>query len=69
MSTSDKNANSADSAMDDALAGFNAEKRATLVRLITSTAFAAPIVSSFAMDALTISKAHASPGNGSGKPI
>ena len=50
----------------DALAGVDAAKRETLNRLITGTAFVAPIVASFAMDGLTISKAQAQTGNGSG---
>jgi hypothetical protein len=52
--------------IDDALAGIDAGKRQTLSRLITGTAFVAPIVASFAMDGLTISKAQAQPANGSG---
>jgi hypothetical protein len=52
--------------IDDALAGVDAGKRETLTRLITGTAFVAPIVASFAMDGLTISKAQALPANGSG---
>ena len=52
--------------IDDALAGVDAAKRATLTRLIAGTAFVAPVVASFAMDGLTISKAQAQPANGSG---
>ena len=52
--------------IDDALAGIDAGKRQTLSRLITGTAFVAPVVASFAMDGLTISKAQAQPANGSG---
>jgi hypothetical protein len=52
--------------IDAALAGVDEAKRATLTRLITGTAFVAPIVASFAMDGLTISKAQAVPANGSG---
>jgi hypothetical protein len=55
--------------IDDALAGIDAGKRQTLSRLITGTAFVAPIVVSFAMDGLTISKAQAQPANGSGALI
>ena len=47
----------------DALAGIDKEKRATLARLIGGSAFVAPIVVSFAMDALTVSNAHAAPPN------
>jgi hypothetical protein len=52
--------------IDDALAGVDGAKRETLTRLITGTAFVAPIVASFAMDGLTISKAQAAGANGSG---
>jgi hypothetical protein len=52
--------------INDALAGVDEAKRATLTRLITGTAFVAPIVASFAMDGLTISKAQAAIANGSG---
>jgi hypothetical protein len=52
--------------IDAALAGVDEAKRATLNRLITGTAFVAPIVASFAMDGLTISKAQATTANGSG---
>ena len=47
--------------------GSTLAKRQTLSRLITGTAFVAPIVASFAMDGLTISKAQAQPANGSGR--
>jgi Chaperone of endosialidase len=52
--------------IDAALAGIDAAKRETLNRMITGTAFVAPIVASFAMDGLTVSKAQALPANGSG---
>ena len=52
--------------IDEALAGVDDAKRATLTRLLTGTAFVAPIVASFAIDGLTISKAQAIPANGSG---
>jgi hypothetical protein len=52
--------------IDEALAGVDDAKRATLTRLLTGTAFVAPIVASFAMDGLTISKAQAAIANGSG---
>ncbi|HEY4403792.1 MAG TPA: hypothetical protein VGN55_03985 [Xanthobacteraceae bacterium] len=52
--------------IDAALAGVDEAKRATLSRLLTGTAFVAPVVASFAMDGLTISKAQALPANGSG---
>ncbi|HEY4404671.1 MAG TPA: tail fiber domain-containing protein [Xanthobacteraceae bacterium] len=57
---------SKDERTNDALAGIDAAKRETLNRLITGTAFVAPIVASFAMDGLTISKAQAETANGSG---
>jgi hypothetical protein len=52
--------------IEEALAGVDEAKRATLTRLLTGTAFVAPIVVSFAMDGLTISKAQAATANGSG---
>jgi hypothetical protein len=48
---------------NDALAGFDEGKRKTLTRLLTGSAFVAPIVTSFAMDALTVSQAHAGASN------
>jgi hypothetical protein len=44
-------------------------KRRALFGMITKTAFVAPVVASFALDALSMDKAHAAVGNGSGKPI
>ena len=55
--------NEAEDNNNDALAGFDEAKRQTLTRLVTGSAFAAPIVTSFAMDALTISHAHATGSN------
>jgi hypothetical protein len=54
--------------LDDALAGIDEDKRATLSRLITGTSFVAPVVVSFAMQGLTISTADATfrVANGSG---
>ena len=60
MSESDK--------VDEALAGVDEAKRGTLTRLLTGSAFVAPIVASFAIDGLTISKAQAFIANGSGLP-
>jgi hypothetical protein len=54
--------------IDDALAGVDDARRAVLTGLITGTAFVAPIVASFAIDGLTISKARAFIPNGSGVP-
>jgi hypothetical protein len=52
--------------LEQALDGIDESKRATLTRLLTGTAFVTPIVASFAMDGLTISKAQAQARNGSG---
>ena len=53
--------------IDQATTGLDEKKRATLSRLVTGTAFVAPVVASFAMDGLTISKAVAlANGTGSG---
>jgi Chaperone of endosialidase len=49
--------------IDDALAGVDEAKRATLTRLIAGSAFAAPVLASFAIDALTISSAQACVSN------
>jgi hypothetical protein len=44
-------------------------KRRTLFGMITKTAFIAPVVASFALDALSVDKAHAvGVANGSGLP-
>ena len=45
---------------------IDAEKRRTLDNLVKGAAFAGPIVASFAMDGLAISKAQAQAANGSG---
>jgi hypothetical protein len=42
-----------------ALSGFDESKRRTLMRLLRGAAFVAPIVASFSMDGLTISKVRA----------
>jgi hypothetical protein len=52
--------------IDEAWAGVDEAKRATLTRLLTGTAFVTPIAASFAIDGLTISKAQAFIANGSG---
>src|ERR1700739_3650121 len=54
--------------IDQATSGLDESKRATLTRLVTGTAFVAPVVASFAMDGLTISKAVAA-ANGTGSGI
>jgi hypothetical protein len=51
---------------DEALKGIDENKRRTLMRLGLGAAFVTPIVASFAMDGLTISKVHAQGANGSG---
>ncbi|MCZ8314320.1 hypothetical protein [Phreatobacter sp.] len=45
---------------------IDAEKRRTLDTLVKGAAFAGPIVASFTMDGLAISKAQAQVANGSG---
>jgi hypothetical protein len=47
------------SQVEKALEGVDERKRATLSRLIVGTSFVVPVVASFAIDALTISKAMA----------
>jgi hypothetical protein len=49
-----------------ALDGIDEGKRRTLMRLGLGAAFVTPIVASFSMDGLTISKVHAQSPNGSG---
>jgi hypothetical protein len=44
---------------NEALDGLDASKRATLSRLATGAAFAAPVVASFTMQGLAIRPAHA----------
>jgi hypothetical protein len=51
---------------DDALKGIDEGKRLTLRRLALGAAFVVPVVASFSMDGLTISKVHAAAANGSG---
>ena len=55
-----------ESKKEDALDGIDERKRQTLMRLGLGAAFVAPIVASFSMDGLTISKVHAQTANGSG---
>jgi hypothetical protein len=59
---------SKDQNLADALDNIDAAKRSTLTRLITGTAFVTPVIASYALDALSISKAQAGAPNGSGKP-
>ena len=51
---------------EDALRGVDESKRRTLMRLGLGAAFVTPIVASFSLDGLTISKVHAQTANGSG---
>lgn len=57
-----------DSNIQQAVTGLDEGKREILTRLVTGTAFVAPIVASFAIDGLTISKAVAA-ANGTGSGI
>jgi len=61
---SEKNAH-----IDEALEGLDQDKRDTLRRLVRGTAFAAPIVASFAMQGISINPAHAQPGSSSNGTI
>lgn len=54
---------------EKALEGIDEAKRRTLMRLGLGAAFVTPIVASFTMDGLTISKVHAQTVNGSGLVI
>jgi len=49
-----------DSKNNQALEGLDQGKRETLNRLITGSAFVAPVVASFAMQGISIRPAHAS---------
>jgi hypothetical protein len=51
---------------EDVLKGVDENKRRTLMRLGLGAAFVTPIVASFSLDGLTISKVHAATANGSG---
>jgi hypothetical protein len=53
----------------EALDGLDASKRRTLMRLGLGAAFVTPLVASFSMDGLTISKVHAATATGSGMVI
>jgi hypothetical protein len=54
------------SKQERALTGINESKRRTIIRLGLGVAFVTPLVASFSMDGLTISKVHAAAANGSG---
>ena len=51
---------------EQALKGFDEAKRRTLIKLALGGAFITPVVASFSMDGLTISRVHAETANGSG---
>jgi len=51
---------------DQGLGDLDEKKRRTLIRLGVGAAFVAPIVASFSIDGLTISKVHAQAADGSG---
>jgi hypothetical protein len=53
-----------DSKTKEALDGLDPSKRATLSRLATGAAFAAPVVASFTMQGLAIRPAHAASSAG-----
>lgn len=50
---------------EEALSGFDESKRKTLIRLGLGAAFVTPVVASFSMEGLTISKVHAAAQNSS----
>jgi len=50
---------------NEALEGLDQGKRETLGRLITGSAFVAPVVASFAMQGMSIRPAHALPSSSS----
>ena len=52
--------------LEQALKGFDEAKRRTLTKLALGAAFVTPVVASFSMDGLTISRVHAETANGSG---
>jgi hypothetical protein len=54
------------SKQEDGLTGLDDSKRETLKRLALGAAFVTPVVASFSMDGLTISKVHAASRDGSG---
>jgi hypothetical protein len=68
MSDSDRKIADATAAAHEGLERSEIKRRA-LFGMITKTAFVAPVVASFALDALSIDKAHAAGvANGSGAP-
>ena len=51
--------------LEQALETIDTNKRETMRKLLTSAAFAVPVVVSFSIDGMTLGAAHASHGNGS----
>jgi len=49
--------------VDEALEAVDPSKRAFLRKVVVTTAFAAPVVASFAIDGMVVSKAIAQPTN------
>jgi Chaperone of endosialidase len=58
-----------DSKIEESLEGFDQNKRNTLTRLITGSAFVAPVVASFAMQGMSIRPAHAAVGSSSNATV
>jgi hypothetical protein len=54
------------SSQEEALEGIDESKRRTIRQLGLGAAFVTPVVASFSIDGLTISKVHAQSINGSG---
>ncbi len=50
--------------LDTNLEGFDEAKRQTMRRMVTAAAFAVPVVASFSIDSMTISRALAGVPNG-----
>ena len=51
------------------LNGVDDAKRQTMRRMVAAAAFAVPVVASFSIDSMTISRALAGPGNGGNSTI
>ena len=65
MSDSDKKIEDATAASHQGMERPDVKRRA-LFGMISKSAFVVPVVASFALDALSVDKAHAASGNGSG---
>ena len=50
--------------LERALETIDEEKRASMRKILTSAAFAIPVVVSFSIDGMTVGAAHAAAGNG-----